>query len=105
GAQLLRSAAGPAAMAVLGHHGGLPDLYELRETLQQAQDCRTADRFFAVVPEARDVLTEPVLMPDSWRSDLLVTEMGIRLAFSALVDADHLDTAAHSAGSPVPAVS
>lgn len=60
----------------------------------------------AVVPEAAAVLDGPPLLPDSWLPPdrRLVLEMGIRLVFSALVDADHLDTAAHFAGAAGPAV-
>jgi CRISPR-associated endonuclease/helicase Cas3 len=39
-----------------------------------------------------------------WRRDRLVGEMAARLCFSALVDADFLDTAAHSAGLAAPRV-
>src|SRR5262249_58378182 len=57
---------------------------------------RTLESLVAEVPEVAAVLAEPEpLLPEAWRGSELVLEMGTRLAFSALVDADHLDTAAH----------
>ncbi|WP_399341880.1 CRISPR-associated helicase Cas3' [Umezawaea sp. Da 62-37] len=102
GAMLLREPALAAAMAILGHHGGLGSVADLMALQQGPDDAVTAQRFFDVVPEAREVVTGPILLPASWTEDPLVGEMGIRLVFSALVDADHLDTAAHFADRPPP---
>ncbi|MBB5156521.1 CRISPR-associated endonuclease/helicase Cas3 [Saccharopolyspora phatthalungensis] len=102
GANLLRAAAGPAAMAILGHHGGLTELDELRDLSGARGDDEAVQAFLGEVEEAARVLELPPgsLLPGNWRRSNLVAELGIRLAFSALVDADHLDTAAHFDGLP-----
>ncbi|OXM47537.1 CRISPR-associated helicase/endonuclease Cas3 [Amycolatopsis alba] len=102
GANLLRGVAGAAAMAVQGHHGGLTCLDELR-ALDAGDAVRGVDvveSFLGVLPEAERVLAgaRMSLVPQRWRQGNTVAEMGVRLAFSALVDADHLDTAAHAQG-------
>jgi CRISPR-associated endonuclease/helicase Cas3 len=106
GARLLRSTCGPGVAAVLGHHGGLPDLGEVKAAARALTDVDESVRVRLVraVPEAGELLacTEPV-WPASW-ADPATTEMGLRLAFSALVDADFLDTAAHFAGRAAPGV-
>ncbi|MEK6443824.1 CRISPR-associated helicase Cas3' [Pseudonocardia sp. T1-2H] len=107
GARLLLDAAGPAALAVLGHHGGLGALEDLRGFVAKdldPADRATADRLLAELPEARPIIDGEPLIPEAWRRDPLVLEMGLRLAFSALVDADHLDTGAHFAGLAGPQV-
>jgi CRISPR-associated endonuclease/helicase Cas3 len=97
GARMLAHRAGAAAMAVLGHHGGLGTFEELRSLLRDpvGEDAAVAERALqAALPEASDLVAGPSLLPATWREPL-VFEMGLRLTFSALVDADHLDTAAH----------
>jgi CRISPR-associated endonuclease/helicase Cas3 len=108
GARLLRRIAGPAALAVLGHHGGLERPHELTKPAEpeEGDDGETLRRLLTVVPEVAAVLGGPVLLPDSWRpaANRAVLEMGVRMVFSALVDADHLDTAAHFHGLAAPQV-
>ncbi|MGH3567738.1 MAG: CRISPR-associated helicase Cas3' [Pseudonocardia sp.] len=107
GARLLLDAAGRSALAILGHHGGLGSFeVDLRPLIGEAlntSDRATADRLLAELTEAREIVAGPSLIPSTW-SDRLVMEMGIRLTFSALVDADHLDTGAHFAGLSEPAI-
>lgn len=98
GALLVRERALAAAMAVLGHHGGLDQWESLAKLAPEPDDADTLERFFAEVPEARALTTGPELVPPTWLESPLVAEMGIRMVFSALVDADHLDTAAHHEG-------
>lgn len=94
------SVASAAALAVLGHHGGLTSLADLkavRASLIEDED-RTLERLFALVPEARRIVEGSSLWPVAWQGDNRVAEIGVRMVFSALVDADHLDTAAHFRG-------
>jgi CRISPR-associated endonuclease/helicase Cas3 len=95
GAELVFPRTGAAALAVLGHHGGLGRRGDLDALSRGPGDREALKRFFEVVPEARQLRQGPTLFPAAWCGDSLVVEMGIRMAFSALVDADHLDTGAH----------
>jgi CRISPR-associated endonuclease/helicase Cas3 len=54
------------------------------------------------LPELAD--TEPVAIPEAWMAHPLVSEIALRLVFSALCDADFLDTAAHFSGAGEPRV-
>jgi CRISPR-associated endonuclease/helicase Cas3 len=105
GAKLLLPAADVGALAVFGHHGGLSKPGDLKELVAEetADEARTIERLFEALPEARFAIDGP-LLPEAWLGDQLVLEMGVRLAFSALVDADHLDTAAHFRGLDEPAL-
>jgi CRISPR-associated endonuclease/helicase Cas3 len=104
---------GKFAMAILGHHGGLDTPQDLGSRLRKIP---AGER--AALADAEDVVrrllpelagtecasTGQAIIPAAWRTDPLVAEMGLRLVFSALCDADYLDTAAHFAGAAVPAV-
>jgi CRISPR-associated endonuclease/helicase Cas3 len=89
----------PAALVVLGHHGGLPSASTARERLQPAEEDADHVRARAALELARTQL--PDLLPDAPISrpgqvtDELSAEFFIRMLFSALVDADSLDTEAH----------
>jgi CRISPR-associated endonuclease/helicase Cas3 len=109
GAQLaLGRALGKFALAIEGHHGGLGTPRSLSARLA---DLKMADRernadaertLRGLLPElARD---ESIILPAAWGADPLVAELALRLVFSALCDADRLDTAAHGADAPGPAV-
>ncbi|WP_280458539.1 CRISPR-associated helicase Cas3' [Nocardia carnea] len=110
GAGWLAGSIGPVALAVLGHHGGLSSAGNLTDVLRGLDAGEFGDvaqaraAFLREVPEAENILREAALVPESWREDALTCELGIRLAFSSLVDADHLDTAAHFAGLAKPQV-
>jgi len=99
GTRLLTRRAGPASVCVLGHHGGLEEYGDFKkEALAPLteDDQGTRAALVAEAPEVAPLLEDSeALLPAAWRSSRLVLEMGTRLAFSALVDADHLDTAAH----------
>ncbi|MFX0578778.1 CRISPR-associated helicase Cas3' [Nocardia nepalensis] len=109
GARLAFDAAGLAALAVLGHHGGLTNPQALQVVLTDpptVDDHEAAARFCSAVPEAAGARLRRGLFPIRWSrvADKLAGEMRLRLVFSALVDADHLDTAAHRNGLAGPQV-
>ncbi len=104
---------GKLALAVQGHHGGLTrprDIADRLANLSPAERDRHEDaerRLRALLPEISTEEKAPI--PAGWRAEPLVAEMGLRMVFSALCDADFLDTAAHFAATdpdqvPEPAV-
>jgi len=98
---------GPFAVAVWGHHGGLIDVKTLRQVVaarraKYAESVASAQAAIAGMPELSGL--PRVSVPQEWRGSALVGEMALRMVFSALVDADFLDTAAHFAGAEGPRV-
>jgi CRISPR-associated endonuclease/helicase Cas3 len=86
----------PLAFMIAGHHGGLLSLSRLKEWLRE-READTAVR--DAIDAARGALpqlqaADPSMLPTSLstRHD---TELFIRMLFSALVDADFLDTERH----------
>lgn len=106
GAKLLLPVADCAALAVLGHHGGLTKPGDLKDLAgaDLVDEAANYARLVSVIPEIDDVLSGPRLIPESWLRNWSALEMGTRLVFSGLVDADHLDTGAHFQGLSTPAV-
>lgn len=109
GTWLARQPAGEFAMCVFGHHGGLPSRADLKIRLKQESSDRDTLKAWqdaislaaAVVPEIRPGLARS-LFP-SWLAcrqddDPLAYDMLARMVFSALVDADFLDTEVHFLG-------
>ncbi|MGH3941108.1 MAG: CRISPR-associated helicase Cas3' [Pseudonocardiaceae bacterium] len=99
---------GKLALAVQGHHGGLTCPRDISDRLAELSPARLDQhedaerRLRMLLPELS--LAEKVPLPAEWAAEPLVAEMGLRLVFSALCDADFLDTAAHFAGASKPAV-
>jgi CRISPR-associated endonuclease/helicase Cas3 len=99
---------GKFALAIDGHHGGLRSpkmLVDRLDNLSGAERESNADAERAVrrlLPELAAM--EDVAIPQRWFGNELVAEMGLRLVFSALCDADFLDTAAHFNGEAKPEV-
>lgn len=81
------------SLCVAGHHAGLPNQAELRQRMAEVmEDPRLNDTFnnaqnegMAVHPSEQFPLMQ----------DYLKRELFVRMAFSALVDADYLDTEEH----------
>ncbi|MFV2104901.1 CRISPR-associated endonuclease Cas3'', partial [Micromonospora sp. LOL_024] len=99
---------GAFAGAIFGHHGGLIDSPSLREAFERKLAEATGNASSAehelpgLLPDLPAQLGH--LVPAAWRLEPLVGEMALRLCYSALVDADSLDTSAHFHGLPSPRV-
>lgn len=88
---------GRIALLIHGHHGGLKTLTELKGFLADPE-LKTAAR--QALELARGVITDlnpdgKVALPDFIQGNALAAELFLRLLFSALVDADSLDTEEH----------
>ena len=89
---------GRFALGIFGHHGGLPDWEPFKSRFRTLlrefhDDIVSAEAALpSLLPELPRDLSSAI--PEPWR-DPLVAEMAMRLCFSALVDADVLDTQAH----------
>jgi len=97
GASLVAETLGPLGMLVQGHHGGLRSPQEFRSWLGERSEAddgtQVLQRAMASLPELQ-AGTSPSL--PSWvRCNPWEAEMFMRMLFSALVDADYLDTEAH----------
>ncbi len=85
----------PLPFAISGHHTGLLDLADLRGRLGEGLPKREE-----LLARARDELDLPSdhdfpHLPDFAANDTTEAELFTRMVFSALVDADYLDTEAH----------
>jgi CRISPR-associated endonuclease/helicase Cas3 len=92
-------------LAIAGHHAGLHNAHELANDLKadtkynaQAQLPGLREKFAAELGEAVGKIAEP----DFIRSGKFSAELYVRMLFSALVDADFLDTEAHHTLAPRP---
>lgn len=98
---------GKFALAVHGHHGGLgspPALSNRLKSLTPADRERHADAERAMGRLLPELAGNGGVEVPAWWDEPLVGELALRLVFSALCDADFLDTAAHFAGRSHPAV-
>ena len=85
-----------ASFVVAGHHGGLPNIQDLRELLAGPAAVEgLRESLERIEPKIREVLNT---MPDGPNiQERLVGELLTRLVFSLLVDADGEDTGEHEA--------
>ncbi len=88
----------PQAFAVAGHHAGIPDQPDLHRTIDgDRYDAR--NRAEGLAPLAQNELGQLSYCPSAkvqtaiQTEDTLALEFATRMVFSALVDADRLDTA------------
>ena len=103
-----RRGAVPAAFAIAGHHGGLPADGPLRVDLAGLADLQLDTLVAAArtdgIPVDFDGRAAAGHLLTDGDDGPLTLEFLTRLVFSALVDADFLDTAAHFADQPAPQV-
>ncbi|MEW6457773.1 MAG: CRISPR-associated helicase Cas3' [Bacillota bacterium] len=100
GALLVKSCWEGLAFPVAGHHGGLADFVALKQRLQKKESDPEIQRAITLAKKALPELhTIPALAGNlpTHLSNGTQVDMFIRLLFSALVDADFLDTEAHFA--------
>jgi CRISPR-associated endonuclease/helicase Cas3 len=110
GTWLAAHSAGVLATAVNGHHGGLPAAATLQNELNAVNADRrarweeTIEKVAALVPGIRPwaPLGWPPWYSGARAADRHVTDLLVRMVFSALVDADFLDTEAHFQGAARP---
>ncbi|MBI3966162.1 MAG: CRISPR-associated helicase Cas3' [Chloroflexi bacterium] len=99
GTQLTLKHLGPISLVIQGHHGGLRTLTDLQSWIsQRLADPATAD----ALDQARRAIpllepVQPIPLPQHAEVDRRAAELFMRLLFSALVDADFLDTEGHFA--------
>ena len=96
GALLAKEHCAILGLLIQGHHGGLPALKDFRGWLVQ----KTSDPAIAkALQDARlalpDLELDKIPLPPFARTERLAAELWLRMVFSALVDADFLDTERH----------
>jgi CRISPR-associated endonuclease/helicase Cas3 len=85
-------------LAIAGHHAGLHDWHQLCEELKADTKYHAKEQLALIRERFEDELNtvaEKINDPDFIRTNWLSAELYVRMLFSALVDADFLDTEAH----------
>ncbi len=100
GAHLASAQLSLAALLVQGHHGGLRCQDDVKQWLKERGADPATGEAIRLAKQALPELSAAYRfsVPDAIRRDPLCAEMYLRMAFSALVDADYLDTEAHLKG-------
>ena len=84
---------GPISFAIAGHHGGLPSFADVKSILGAGLAPELGPRLGELLSPLS--LPSNATYPAFLAASALETEFFTRMLFSALVDADHLDTEAH----------
>jgi CRISPR-associated endonuclease/helicase Cas3 len=86
----------PCAFGVQGHHGGMPSKAEIQAMMASAAQRPAIDECIRLANAAiPDLLPSTLPAPPPFVKDARTAEVFIRMLFSALVDADYLDTEEH----------
>lgn len=88
----------PLTFLIAGHHGGLPDQSTLKRWIQEKCNNELTTTALHIIHQSFDDLINPSKLsfpPYLDTADWLEIELFLRLLFSALVDADFLDTEHH----------
>ena len=86
----------PLALLVQGHHGGLPAMRHCRGWVNEKDTNPATENAIIAARQAIPQLEpQTPIKPPSWVNNKLRAEMWLRMVFSALIDADRLDTEAH----------
>jgi CRISPR-associated endonuclease/helicase Cas3 len=97
GTSIAVSKLGPLALLIQGHHGGLQTKTEMMTWLKTKESDTPIEEALALaradIPNLEPA--EPISVPAWIRHDPLAAELFLRLLYSALVDADSLDTEHH----------
>lgn len=84
------------AFLIAGHHGGLPSRTDLVDWLRDKTKGKSAQEAIQTIPQYLNVSEPTAALPvPAHLTSALDTEFFIRMLFSALVDADFLDTERH----------
>ena len=88
---------GPAGLIVQGHHGGLKAVADLKGWVSEKGEAKAAIRALEAARQTIPGLEprERVKPPDFAAKDPVKAELWTRMVFSAVVDADFLDTERH----------
>ncbi|MDH7600660.1 MAG: CRISPR-associated helicase Cas3' [Armatimonadota bacterium] len=83
------------ALPILGHHGGLPSLSAAKSKLADVSNSDTLDNYAKLADEVFKGRATSKLELPRWTSEKKSLDFFVRMLFSALVDADYLDTEMH----------
>ena len=96
GAKLALQHLEPLALLVQGHHGGLPARRHCRGWVNEKDSNPATEKAIVAARQAMPQLEpQAPIRPPQWVNNEHRAEMWLRMVFSALIDADRLDTEAH----------
>ncbi len=91
------------AFAIAGHHGGVPDLTDLKEVIKAPGGGDVAEQVWPVAAADCPALNGTIPHWQVNKQEMLLFDLKVRLLFSCLVDADWQDTSAfHQRGKGLP---